>query len=80
MSKKVQIKKNLILTEKLLDYLSSKQTKSSGKYSYVVFSKEDESLNRENEKLIEGLLEEGKKVIKAEETGDIKNPWHLVYI
>ena len=33
----------------------------------------------ENEKLAEGLRKEGKKIIKAKETGNKKNPWQLIY-
>lgn len=79
MSKNLQVKKNLILIEKLFDYLAAKKKTSKGGYSYVVFSKEDKALNKENEKLIAPLLKEGKKVIKATETGDKNNPWQFIY-
>lgn len=80
MSKNLQVKKNLVLIEKLFDYLTDKNKVSKGGYSYVVFSKEDEALNRENEKLIEPLLQEGKKVIKATETGNVNKPWAFINI
>lgn len=80
MSKKDQGKKNLDLFEKLMNFLSSKKIDdySSGNYSFVVFSKKDKQLNEENKKLIIGLKKEGKKVIKAQETGNAKSPWNFV--
>ncbi len=80
MSKNLQARKNLVLIEKLFDYLSTKKKTSKGGYSYVVFSKEDKALNKENEKLIEPLLKEGKKVVKATETGNENNPWLFSHI
>ena len=77
MSKKVQTSKNILLTQKLLDYLQTVKYKKG--YSFVVFSKNDKELNSENEKLAEGLRKEGKKIIKAKETGNKKNPWQLIY-
>ena len=80
MSKKDQGMKNLDLFEKLMNFLSSKKVDeySSGDYSFVVFSKKDKQLNEENKKLVAGLKKEGKKVIKAEETGNSKSPWNFV--
>lgn len=80
MSKKDQGIKNLDLFEKLMNFLSSKKIDeySSGDYSFVVFSKKDKQLNEENKKLVIGLKKEGKKVIKAEETGNSKSPWNFV--
>lgn len=80
MSKKIQGKKNLDLFEKLMNFLSSKKVDkySSGDYSFVVFSKKDTKLNEENKKLVVGLKKEGKRVIKAQETGDSKSPWNFV--
>ncbi len=80
MSKNLQVKKNLALIEKLFDYLATKKKMSKGGHSYVVFSKGDNALNKENEKLIEPLLKEGKKVIKATETGNVKSPWSFSQI
>lgn len=80
MSKNDQGKKNIDLFEKLMNFLSSKKVDdySSGNYSFVVFSKSDKQLNEENKKLIIGLKKEGKKVIKAQETGNSKSPWNFV--
>lgn len=80
MSKKDQGKKNLDLFEKLMNFLSSKKVDdySSGNYSFVVFSKKDKLLNEENTNLVTELKKEGKKVIKAQETGNSKSPWNFV--
>ena len=80
MSKKDQGSKNLDLFERLMNFLSSKKVDnySSGNYSFVVFSKKDKQLNEENKKLVTELKKEGKKVIKAQETGDSKSPWNFV--
>lgn len=80
MSKQDQGKKNLDLLEKLMNFLSSGKVDkySSGNYSFVPFSKKDKQLNEENSKLVTGLKKEGKKVIKAQETGNSKSPWNFV--
>lgn len=80
MSKKDQGKKNLDLFEKLMNFLSLKKVDnySSGDYSFVVFSKRDKQLNEENKRLVTELKKEGKKVIKAQETGNSKSPWNFV--
>lgn len=79
MSKKDQGKKNIDLFEKLMNFLSSKKVDnySSGNYSFVVFSKGDKQLNEENKELVAELKKEGKKVIKAQETGDSNSPWNF---
>lgn len=77
MSNKIQTSKNILLTQKLLDYLQTVRYKKG--YSFVVFSKDDQRLNNANRKLAEGLKKEGKKIIKAEETGNKKSPWNLIY-
>lgn len=80
MSKKDQGNKNLDLFEKLMNFLSSKKVDkySAGNYSFVVFSKKDKQLNEENRSLVTELKKEGKKVIKAQETGNSKSPWNFV--
>lgn len=79
MTKTKQIKKNLKLSEQLLNYLASNPTdapgKKAGNVSYVVISKDDKELNKLNYNLIVGLQDEGKTVIKAEQTQDKKQPW-----
>ena len=83
MSKKQQAEKNLKLYAKLADFIAehpklSGTVISSG--SVVLFSATDKNLNKVNEKLIKGLLEEGKTVVKAEETKDKKNPWNFTSV
>lgn len=83
MSKKQQIQKNIELSSKLADYLVSNpniDNKLTGPASYVVFSSTDNNLNTLNTKLITSLLNEGKKVVKAEETTSKKMPWRLTFI
>lgn len=78
MSKKQQTEKNLKLSVKLADFIADNPQLSKSVISgasVVPFSINDENLNKENEKLVEELLEEGKKVIKAKEIDNIKNPW-----
>lgn len=78
MIKKAQTKKNLELSEQLADYIVNNPgaVKDLPKnVSFVVFSSEDESLNKENEGLIKSVVAEGKKVIKAIQTKDKVHPW-----
>lgn len=81
MSKKQQLDKNMKLTVKLADFIASHPEANkaipSGA-SIVPFSVSDNVLNRMNEKIIPGLKEEGKTVVKAKETKDNKNPWQFV--
>lgn len=81
MSKKQQIKKNLKLSAKLAAYLDKNpdiEEKTSKDTSYVFFSATDQRLNKTNLKLAKSLAEEGKVVIKAEETTNKSNPWKLI--
>ena len=78
MTKKKQATKNLDLSQKLAEYIAGNPdtVKNLPKNSsFVVFSSADESLNEENQKLIDSVLAEGKKVIKAIQTKDKVNPW-----
>lgn len=83
MSKKQQIDKNLKLSGELAQflvenpYLFDKLPKNA---SFVVFSSKDNKLNKVNEKLLESLLDEGKEVVKVEETNDNNNPWKFTPI
>jgi hypothetical protein len=43
--------------------------------SFVVYTLNDKELNEANEKMIPGLIEEGKPIIKVKETNDKNNPW-----
>jgi hypothetical protein len=78
MSTKTQAEKNLKLSEKLADFLVSHPEVSKtlpDDASFVTFSAEDTNLNEVNMKLIKELLEEGKHVVKAQETNNEKHPW-----
>lgn len=79
MSKQQQLEKNLQLSEELMDYLadnpSQSPTKKGGSISFVVITKDDKELNKLNNKLIDSLREEGKKVMKAIQTLNKKQPW-----
>ena len=80
MNTKIQTEKNLKLSEKLADFLVSHPEVSKGlpdDASFVTFSAEDSQLNETNEELIKELLEEGKHVVKAQETNDEKYPWQF---
>lgn len=83
MSIKTQASKNLKLSEKLAQFLVN-HPKATEKFpknaSFVTFSAQDKNLNKVNKQLINELLEEGKKVIKAEETNDRKLPWRFTAI
>jgi hypothetical protein len=82
MNKIIQAKKNLKLTVKLTDYLAKNPEIDWNVWkegvSLVPFSATDKKLNSENNKLVEELLEEGKKVVKAEETKNSKEPWKFI--
>ena len=78
MTKKKQAIKNLDLSQKLAEYIAGNPNAVKNlpkKSTFVVFSSADEFLNEENQKLIESVLAEGKKVIKATETKNKLNPW-----
>lgn len=81
MSKKQQLDKNMKLTVKLADFIAShpdiNRCIPSGA-SIVPFSASNDVLNRMNEQLIPGLKEEGKIVVKAKETKNIKEPWEFI--
>lgn len=83
MSKQQQIEKNLKLSEKFADYMVEHPEvleEFPRSASYVTFSFKDKELNKLNSKLIEGLVKEGKKVIKAFETNDKNNPWKFTQV
>jgi hypothetical protein len=78
MTKHDQVIKNLDLSEKLANFIAGNPKELKGlpeDASFVTFSSTDKNLNKTNKDLIKGLLEEGRKVIKAEETNDKRNPW-----
>jgi hypothetical protein len=80
MSKKQLIAKNISLSEKLADFMAKNpkaMKKSKRSISYVMFSANDQVLNKANEKVMNQLLQDGEKIIKAEQINDTKNAWIL---
>jgi hypothetical protein len=80
MSTKTQAEKNLKLSGKLADFLVSHpevSKKLPDDAAFVTFSAEDNNLNEVNQELIKELLEEGKHVVKAQETNNEKHPWEF---
>ena len=80
MNKKAQAEKNLELMEKLTKFLLSHpeiDRKLPADASLVILSAEDTALNDVNDKLIPGLLEEGKHVVKAQEIKSDTNTWEF---
>jgi hypothetical protein len=78
MDKKTQAEKNLELMEKLTKFLLSHPEIDDTlpkDASLVILSAEDKNLNAVNDKLIPGLLEEGKHVVKAQEIKSETNKW-----
>lgn len=78
MTRDIQAKKNLDLSQKLAEYIAENPDSVKDlpeNSSFIVFSSIDESLNKENEGLIKSVIAEGKKVIKATQTKDKSNPW-----
>lgn len=82
MTKGVQLDKNLILSNKLAEYISKNPNTVAGfpsDASYVLFPAYDKRLNRKNTLLYEDLTNQGKKVVKAIQTKDKRNPWEFCY-
>jgi hypothetical protein len=80
MDRKIQAEKNLELMEKLTKFLLSHpeiDKKLPSDASLVILSAEDKALNDINDKLIPGLLEEGKHVVKAQEIKGDANKWEF---
>lgn len=80
MNKKTQAEKNLELMEKLTKFLLSHpeiDKKLPVDASLVILSAENKTLNDVNDKLIPGLLEEGKHVVKAQEIKSDTNKWEF---
>lgn len=76
MPTKVQIDKNLKLSEKLLEYLSKNpRLDDESEISYIIISNEDSQLNEINLNLAKSLIKEGKKVVKAFEPTSESAPW-----
>lgn len=76
MPTKIQIIKNLKLSQKLLDYLSkTPQVKKRKNVSYIVITQKDPELNKANLDVAKSLKKKGKKVVKAIETKSSSTPW-----
>ena len=73
----LQIAKNLELSENLIDNPSRESCQNA---SYIVVTRGDFALNKENLKLASSLKKQGKKVIKATETSDKHNPWNFAFL
>lgn len=80
MTKHVQGQKNIEYSGELMNYFINKKVKMIPNASYVIFVHNNNELNKMNEKLVKGLVEDGKKVIKATKTGNKKQPWILVSV
>jgi hypothetical protein len=80
MNNKTQAEKNLELMEKLTKFLLSHpeiDDELPKDASLVILSAEDTALNDVNDKLIPGLLQEGKHVVKAQEIKSDTNTWEF---
>lgn len=80
MSKKTLINKNFKLSTKLAEYIANNPEKTKNFPSgstYVAISARDSELNNWNMRLIEKLVNQGKKVIKAVEKKKNKNNWEF---
>lgn len=75
MPTKIQIIKNLKLSEKLLNYLSENPRENKENVSYIVITKNDSALNKANLSIAESIAKKGKKVVKAFETNNKLSPW-----
>lgn len=78
MSKTKQLGKNVQLSGELAEYIVSNPSaikKVPAGASFVIFSSKDEELNKLNHKLVASLKSEGKKVVKAVQKENKKQPW-----
>lgn len=83
MSKTLQRKKNITLSEKLSQYLSDHPSVANtlpDDASFVVFSSVDKQLNLANEKLIKSLSKTGKHIVKALKTESSNSPWQFTQV
>ncbi len=82
MNKNVQTKKNIDLTQKLIEYIlkGNDVPELPQDVSFVPFSKNDEELNKANQELLENLSKEDKPVVKAEEPKTNKESWKIIPI
>ena len=84
MSKKQQAIKNMDLTAKLADYINLHPEASNKVFvsgaSVVPFSATNKELNKLNEELARDLLQEGKQVVRAQESKAKKEPWKFILL
>ena len=74
------MKKNLGLSEEFMSYIIANKIKMQSNRSYVFFSPYDKKLNKLNERLIDGLIKDGKKVVRVEKTKNSANPWKFMSV
>lgn len=75
MTKHMQVTKNIEYSEELMNYFIDNKIQMVPKASYVVFVQDDKELNKLNEKLLAGLIKEGKNIVKATKTNNKNEPW-----
>ena len=83
MSKALQRKKNITLSEKLSQYLTNHPSvtkKLPDDVTFVVFSTLDKQLNLANEKLVKSLTKTKKHVVKALMTESSNSPWQFTHV
>lgn len=82
MPKAQQVKLNIILSEKLADYLAThpKVLKKYTGSSFVVISYSNKKLNKMNLKLVDDLLDEGKSVVKAMQPQKPNLDWKFITV
>lgn len=81
MTKQIQTSKNLKLSAKVAEYIAKNPDSVKnfkGDLSFVVFSANDDSLNKTNIGLVKKLSHEGKNVIKVQQTNNRKSPWKFI--
>lgn len=82
MGKTKQLEKNVKLSGELAEYIASNPSavkNISPGASFVVFSSNDQELNKLNHKLVNSLKNEGKRVVRATEEENKKQPWSFSY-
>lgn len=82
MSKALQGKLNIVLSEKLANYLAinPQLLKKYKGYSFVVISSKNKRLNTMNLGLISNLVDEGKQVVKAVEPSKPSLSWKFTLV
>ncbi len=77
-----QVNKNILLSEKLADFLVAHPSFVSkfGEVSFVIFTEDDAVFNKRNANLIKGLINEGKQVVKAKVTENKNDSWFFTPI